>query len=414
MAFLIVMMLQQMDMNVYRFDRGYIEVWYQLPVAYLVDSQRLHATEDTVYDFYSYRFNIQNVDGTDSAILEGKKGVMSYGEDSGELILDYIPLSLYSGKFEYALQINARDSKAQGGGIINIPPDTIFFSCSDIVIGRFGYGDFVFHDLPFLPSIAAEFTDRERIFSYLEIYGLVPDSLFYEASYRILDEEGEVVLEQKRKVLKRDYVQIDTHSVALSQLVDGRYDYTVFIRDSSSQSSVTRIASFAIRTGGDEAGQEFYEQVQYFITPDEYLKFLGLSGNKRRVYLKEFWSRHDYGLLVRRIKQADERFSAGNMLGRDSERGRLYILLGAPDEIETIPIATWSRPFEVWYYYGRNDYLFCDVRNDHNPKLIRILKPGEIAQIIETGFRDGIREEDWLSDIAPGTHDWHRDFESIE
>jgi hypothetical protein len=43
-----------------------------------------------------------------------------------------------------------------------------------------------------------------------------------------------------------------------------------------------------------------------------------------------------------------------------------------------------------------------------------VLKPGEIERIVQVGFRDGTREEDWLSDIAPGTHDWHKDLESAE
>ncbi|UCD19807.1 MAG: hypothetical protein JSU64_01325, partial [candidate division WOR-3 bacterium] len=60
----------------------------------------------------------------------------------------------------------------------------------------------------------------------------------------------------------------------------------------------------------------------------------------------------------------------------------------------------------------RNDYLFCDIRNDHNPRLIKILKPGDLTKLLATGFRDGTRKEDWLSDVAPGTYDWQDGLES--
>jgi hypothetical protein len=102
-------------------------------------------------------------------------------------------------------------------------------------------------------------------------------------------------------------------------------------------------------------------------------------------------------------------FSVGSLLGRDSERGRLYIMLGPPDEIETMSIENWARPFDVWHYYGRNDFLFSDVRNDHNPRLIKVLRPGELTDLLNTGMREGSRDEEWLSDIAPGTYDWYED-----
>ncbi len=413
-AILILLTLQQLNLDVYRFEGGYAEIWYQLPLSYLVDSQHLQTTADTFYDFYSYHFYIENVDGSDSAYFEGKKAIISCGENGGEHIIDGFPLNLYSGRFQYTLHIMSVSGEMQGGGTIEIMPDTGYLSCSDVIAGLFGHGAFVFHDLPFLPLIEAEFMDRDDLFSYLEIYGLVPDSLFYEANYRILDGEGAVILEEKRKVLKHDYVQIDTHSIDLSRLVEGRYDYSITIEDPSSQASATRLASFSVKTTGGYADRDLYAEIQYLISASEYKDFHNLNETQKDIYLKEFWSRHDYTHFQKLVMEADQRFSVGRLLGRDSERGRLFIVQGPPDEIETVPIATWSRPFEVWYYYGRNDYLFCDIKNDNNPRLIRVLKPGEMAQIIQTGFRDGTREEDWLSDIAPGTHDWRKDSESIE
>jgi GWxTD domain-containing protein len=411
---LILLALSQLDVNVYRFENGYVEVWYQVPVSSLVDAHHSRARADAFYDVYSYRFHIKNVDGSDSAYFEGEKTVISGGEVTDEMIVDYFPLNLYSGRFEYILHITAAGGKMEGGGTIEIVPDDGPLSCSDVMTGRFGHDAFSFHDIPFLPAIDVEFTDREELFSYLEIYGLVPDSLFYEVVYRLLDAEGTVLLEEGRKGLKYAYIQVDTHSVDLSRLAAGRYDYSINIEDPSSHSSVTRLASFSLRMVGGYASHDLYGEIEYFITVKEYNEFMKLTESQKDIYLKDFWLRHDYIDLQNRVMEADRRFSVGKLLGRDSERGRLYILQGPPDEIETVPIATWSRPFEVWYYYGRNDYLFCDIKSDNNPRLIRVLKPGEIAQIIQTGFRDGTREEDWLSDIAPGTYDWHKNLENVE
>jgi len=411
---LILLALPQLDLSVYRFEGGYVEVWYQLPVSCCVDSQHPPLPEDSLYDCYTYQFEIRNTDGTDSAVIKGTKGVISGDGNSGELLIDYIPLNLYSGRFRYALEINAISGRIHSGGAIDIAPDTAILSCSDVIIGYFGHGNFLFRDIPFLPSIGAEFTDRSSLFSYLELYGLVPDSLYYEVTYRVCDGEGALIAEQKDRLLKYDYAQIDTHSMDLLRLADGEYVYGVSVTDPSSQSSVARTVNFKVKTTGDYVKGEFHRLIQYLVSASAYRKFQNLSDIQQKVYLKEFWSKHDYAGFEKSMREADHRFSTGKLPGRDSERGRLYILLGPPDEKETIPIATWSRPFEVWRYYGERDYLFCDVMNDNNPRLIRVLKPGEIEQILQSGFRDGTREEDWLSDIAPGTYDWYEDLESIE
>jgi GWxTD domain-containing protein len=413
-VFLTMIALLQLDMNVYRFESGYTEVWYQLPVFCLVDSQHFQVTADTFHDSYSYEFYIKNIDGTDSAYFEGRKTIVSCYGNGDELIVDRIPLNLYNGRFQYTLHITAVTGEMHSGGSIEIAPDTTFLACSDVILGHLDHGDFRFRDIPFLPSLAAGFIDQEVLFSYMEIYGLVPDSLYYEAFYKVTDREGAPIIREKRACMKHDYVQIDTHSFQITGLADGEYVYGVSINDPASQSSVTRTANFAVKTVGAIARGEFTREVQYLIDGREYEYFQDLSETQKEVYLKEFWARHDYRRFEKRIHEADQRFSVGRLPGRDSERGRLYILLGPPDEIETTPIAAWSRPFEVWRYYGKNDYLFCDIKNDQNPRLIRVLKPGEIERIIQTGLRDGTREEDWLSDIAPGTHDWHKDLESVE
>ena len=414
MVFLTMIVLLQLDIGVYRFENGYAELWYQLPVSSVVDSQYLHLTVDTVYSSYSYEFRISNLDGTDSACFDDRKTIVTCCDGGDELIVDCIPLNLYGGRFQYTLHMSVSTGEIYEDGTIEIMPDTGLLSCSDVILGYPHHGDFRFHGIPFLPSLAGGFVDRDVLFSCLEIYGLVPDSLYYEVFYEITDLEGAPIIRERKECIKHDYVQIDTHSVGLARFSDGEYLFNVSINDPSSRSNIKQTASFAVRTVGGMVTGDLYEEIQYLISVSEYEDFQGLSETQKEIYLKEFWARHDYSRFEKRIHESNRRFSVGRLMGRDSERGRLYILLGHPDEIETVPIATWSRPFEVWRYYGKNDYLFCDIRNDHNPRLIRVLKPGEIERIVQVGFRDGTREEDWLSDIAPGTHDWHKDLESAE
>ncbi|MGB7054189.1 MAG: GWxTD domain-containing protein [bacterium] len=410
---LLLIVLQTLQVEVFRFEAGYVEVWYQLPISALVDSQDLVAG-DTICATYSYTFAIHNNDGTDSAFVEGRKSVDVYKEDWEDFIIDHLSLDLYPGRFNYDFDVHVKTYDLHDMGVIEVSAEAASFACSDLVLGKWGLGQFRFHGVAMLPSVNAAFTPADRLFSYLELYGLVPDSLYYLVEYKIHDHTGAVLLHDKRELVKYDYAQIDTHVVDLSRLVSGMYEYTIEIGDPSSASSVARSSSFTIVASDDAAGRKFYHEIQYIISSDEYKKFRNLSDVQQEVYLKEFWSLHDYRQFEQRIAEADKRFSTSDLLGRDSERGRLYVMLGPPDEIETMSVENWARPFEVWYYYGRNDFLFSDIRSDHNPRLIKILKPGELTDILNAGIREGSRDEEWLSDIAPGTYDWHEDKTSPE
>jgi archaellum component FlaG (FlaF/FlaG flagellin family) len=283
-VFLTMIALLQLDMNVYRFESGYTEVWYQLPVFCLVDSQHFQVTADTFHDSYSYEFYIKNIDGTDSAYFEGRKTIVSCYGNGDELIVDRIPLNLYNGRFQYTLHITAVTGEMHSGGSIEIAPDTTFLACSDVILGHLDHGDFRFRDIPFLPSLAAGFIDQEVLFSYMEIYGLVPDSLYYEAFYKVTDREGAPIIREKRACMKHDYVQIDTHSFQITGLADGEYVYGVSINDPASQSSVTRTANFAVKTVGAIARGEFTREVQYLIDGREYEYFQDLSETQKEVY----------------------------------------------------------------------------------------------------------------------------------
>jgi GWxTD domain-containing protein len=58
--------------------------------------------------------------------------------------------------------------------------------------------------------------------------------------------------------------------------------------------------------------------------------------------------------LERRLKYADEKFAEPGKLGSETDRGKLYIRFGPPDEIESHP----SEGREAWRYKGGSTYQF--------------------------------------------------------
>ncbi len=115
------------------------------------------------------------------------------------------------------------------------------------------------------------------------------------------------------------------------------------------------------------------EDVRWIITDEELAAFKKLTNNAERdTFIEEFWQRRDptpdtaeneyKEEHYRRIAYANEHFAAG-MPGWRTDRGRIYIMYGKPDSIDSHPMGgpyqrsaeegggqTETYPFEVWRY----------------------------------------------------------------
>src|ERR1700737_1612117 len=99
------------------------------------------------------------------------------------------------------------------------------------------------------------------------------------------------------------------------------------------------------------------EDVVYIISPEERQAFLQLETNEEREqFIEQFWLRRSSNPDLpendfkeehyRRIAYANEHFASG-IPGWKTDRGRMYIMWGPPDEIESPPTGgTYDRPMD--------------------------------------------------------------------
>jgi GWxTD domain-containing protein len=99
------------------------------------------------------------------------------------------------------------------------------------------------------------------------------------------------------------------------------------------------------------------EDVIYIISPEERSAFLQLQTNEEREqFIEQFWLRRSSNPDMpdndfkeehyRRIAYANEHYASG-IPGWKTDRGRIYIIWGAPDEIESHPTGgTYDRPMD--------------------------------------------------------------------
>ncbi len=152
------------------------------------------------------------------------------------------------------------------------------------------------------------------------------------------------------------------------------------------------------------------KDVRYIISDEEHKAFLQLSNDEERdKFIESFWDRRNPNPdsednefkdeHYRRIEYANEHFPAG-VQGWRTDRGRIYIVYGPPDEIESHPSGgqymrpteegggeTSTYPFEDWRYRhidGIGDEVIIEF--------VDTCMCGEYHMTIDRGEKDALAE----------------------
>jgi GWxTD domain-containing protein len=133
------------------------------------------------------------------------------------------------------------------------------------------------------------------------------------------------------------------------------------------------------------------EDVGYIITPEERSVFQRLTTvAEQEQFIEQFWARRDH---YRRIAHANDHFKSA-IDGWATDRGRIYIVFGAPTSVERHPTGgtyirplaegggiTDTYPFEVWHY--------ADVPGLGRPLDLEFVDPTQTGE-----YRMAVRETD--------------------
>jgi GWxTD domain-containing protein len=150
------------------------------------------------------------------------------------------------------------------------------------------------------------------------------------------------------------------------------------------------------------------EDVAYIITDEERAAFKRLqTDEEREQFIEQFWLRRDptpdtvenefKEEHYRRIAYANEHYASG-IPGWKADRGRIYIMYGPPDEIESHPSGgTYERPpeegggttstypFEKWRYR-----YIEDVGSDINIEFVDPTMSGEYRMTMDPSEKDAL------------------------
>jgi GWxTD domain-containing protein len=233
---------------------------------------------------------------------------------------------------------------------------------------------------------------QSQLFYYVELYPGRTADVAVQARVRTAD--GRPVIATQPETIRIDSAGVATSGVELAGLPPGAYRLELEL----ALDGRTEIRSAAFRMAGletqskiaqalgtreaDVFGRFTEEQLDSLYRPLLYLQergergvYEGLSIEGKRNYLRQFWARRDptpgtpgnevQDDFYRLIDRANDEFregGAGDVPGWRTDRGRILIRYGAPDEVLRRPASGPTRPYEVWKYtHGRpRKFLFYD------------------------------------------------------
>ena len=124
-----------------------------------------------------------------------------------------------------------------------------------------------------------------------------------------------------------------------------------------------------------DAGEylERIEAMEYIASKDEQKKLKEAASKERAAAYRDFWNKKDPTPSTEKNEAEEEYFGridytnrhfGGLTPGWKTDRGRVYILYGTPDDIEKHPFEIDQPSSELWYYYSSGlKFLFVDEHN---------------------------------------------------
>jgi GWxTD domain-containing protein len=345
-------------------------------------------------NYFDLEISIQALNKEGKKLLSDKWRKRYNFKSGDSYIADIFSFIIKSGEYNLNIKFKTKEFEFSKDTNLNIPylKGT---KISDIEIFKYVSDDlkkypFKKENFSFLPSPNFSYPDSFA-FYYFEIYNSPKKFFLY---VELKDSVGNVWLsdlQEKADVSERSFVR---GSIPVYALPGGRYNFKAVIMDTLKNiisESEKEFTYLSLRYLHKKIAREkdYISFIDYFATREEMEEFKKLEGNAKITFLKKFWSKFDpdpntpanefLTIIVARIEYADKNFGTIYKKGRYTDRGRIYIKYGPPDEVRRNPYPVEIYPWESWFYKEpfRNQYIFVDLKGNGDYVLVYSSNPEE-------------------------------------
>jgi GWxTD domain-containing protein len=378
-----------------------LEVFYDLPY----DQLSVEKQQDGTYKA-SFRIDVdvKNVrtgeKKSDTWVSSAQMATEEEAKVENASGVDQFEIELRPGTYDVTVAITDLTSNKKGttAAKIELPQLGSSLSLSDVQLATSVVADtvgstFTRGNLRAIPNARRVFGDNlPLLFSRFEIYNMEFDSAnpgVYVTAYSILNEKGETVNDlPPARTEKLGHTGVEVGAVNVLGLAPGKYSLQVAVTDSSSGQSAKSVSSFDVaalkarKPPMQPWAVKYFDRIDLLVGQDSTKFMKSLSKEGQQQFLVDFWLRRDptpgtrqneyFNDFAERVKQADEMFSSGLEHGVNSDRGRIYIKYGKPDDVERYPADPDYPAHEDWFYYKESgiQFIFSDLSGIGKYKLI--------------------------------------------
>ena len=260
------------------------------------------------------------------------------------------------------------------------------------------------------PTLVFGLLTNPVLFYYLELYNILPE-VPYAVESAIYDSKGNLV---RRSIRRRTYASpnaVEAGMTNVGTVPTGVYRYQVRLLDQDSQEVLRSVKKFYVLNPGaqrktqalptisqalakipvQQLDQEF-RYARYLAYKSEIQLYSQLtSPEAKRKFLAKFWAEVLKGrkyfpsiersVYLDRVKVVNRKYGSFTKSGWQTDRGRVFLIYGEPDEIERFPSTSESKPYEIWHYYNIEngvEFIFVDRSGSGNYELVHSTKRGEL------------------------------------
>ncbi len=225
-----------------------------------------------------------------------------------------------------------------------------------------------------IPNISRNISNsKDGLNFFFEVY--TDSSTVSNIEFHIADKNGKIIYSKFRKQTFNETKTQIYYSINDTTLNFGTYILTVILKDNDgNQISISKKPFFSRWVGLPASVQDIDEaiaQLLYIASPSdiEYMEE-GKTEKEKIMRFLQYWKSKDpspgneenqvFEEYFNRVSFANENFSSYTK-GWRSDRGMVFIILGAPNNIDRHPFEYDSKPYEVWQYYDLNkSFVFID------------------------------------------------------
>ncbi|MBX7151018.1 GWxTD domain-containing protein [bacterium] len=322
-----------------------------------------------------------------------------FEETTSDLRFHFSRITLLLDPGDYLLEVMITDKETQkfGQRKLDIPVKTFRdkkIGISDLIFADRIQKDSLDDIVNIVPNVFKSFDNEfKRYLVYFELYNsrfawkykdssgnLPSDRDRMTLKYKILDKNQKIVLQDSTAKEVYQFQTFSSIEIDKKNLSYGKYvlDVTVSFGDQKVSSKAVfdvRLSSF---TNPTLSGTGFdldnaIKQMRHVARGANLSKIIKSSQEEKEKYFNDFWKAKDptpeterneiMEEYYRRIDYANRYFTSGFREGWETDRGMVFVILEAPDDIERHPYESNSKPYEIWYYYQANlKLVFVDFQ----------------------------------------------------